>query len=636
MFRLFLSFAALLAAGVACADASILKDAWQVTTFGSESRREDLSLTASADALTMSVFNDSPDPSRLKRIFSVWQKLEGLDMNGALILTFEARQTTKKQQYLVWVAGASPGRCPPDSDTVVWPTDIWKEFVVKFPLAGLNPDSIIEVIWEGVLEAGDRMEVRNLKLQPDPSADRPQLTVTEPNNCVLSDGETEIAGRAGFLAAHKGGTWKVSLVPEKGTNPVRTTGGCVTATTLGWTLEAANMPQGRYHVVLELTGPDGSIKPAAREYLRIGEPAETRYRVRNNTLYRDGKPYFPIIIYHAGLWNIDRANEITRRLGGEPISYDEAYEDIAAHGIDVIHSSLKPDCSDLPFFSAAAAKHGLGIVGESHVATNVPGLYAPTNLVFWYGVDEASSVSAMVRSRQLYNARKSIDPIFPVESANYGIGALDAMERDGLVMDGFFFDHYVVRSKTQDFTELGNELQQIGQKVRRIPNLFFGLVPQAFVFMGPEPTPAQLRAQVYLALVAGAKGINYYAYNEDYAQTELGFTERKNEFPELADGMSLDGRRRHWWIPKSSLWDEIGRLNKEIRALEPFIFCEDSVELRTEGEVFACAKRLEGKIRVIAVNPKPEPVTAKFGRCCHENTFAPYEVKRFVLTGESK
>jgi len=619
------------------ADASLLTDAWNVSTFQAQSRRADFTLRTEPGAMTMSVANDSPDPANLKRIFSVWQNLKGCDMNGALVLTFEARQTTKKQQYLIWVAGASPGRCPPEADAVVWPTDVWKEFEVRFPLAGLNADSIVEVIWEGVIEAGDRMEIRNLKLTPDPEADRPLLTVTEPNNCILADGAAKIAGRAGFLASHKGGTWKVSLLPEGKADPVCVAGGRVAAATVAWSLDAAGVPEGRYEIVLELTGPDGGVKRPAREYLRVGEAPGTRYRVRNNTLYRDGKPYFPIMIFHAGTWNIDRANEISRRLGGEAVSYDAAYADIAAHGIDTVASVLKPDCSDLAAFSAATVRHGLGVVAESHSETNAVGLHVPTNLVFWYGVDEAASLSAMQRARKLYCARKSIEPTFPVESANYGVGTLDAMMRNGLVMDGFFFDHYVVRSKTQDFTELGEELRQIGRKVKGLPNVFFGLVPQAFVYNGPEPTPEQLRVQVYLALTAGAKGMNYYAYNEDYGQTEAGFTERKNEFPEIPEGMSLDARRRHWWLPKSRLWEEIGRLNREIRALEPFIFCDDAVEVRTEGgTAFACAKRMDGKVRVIAVNPKAEPVTVRFGRCRIEKTFAPYEVKRFDLTGEPR
>lgn len=70
-----------------------------------------------------------------------------------------------------------------------------------------------------------------------------------------------------------------------------------------------------------------------------------------------------------------------------------------------------------------------------------------------------------------------------------------------------------------------------------MPELVFGYVPQAFVYNGPEPTPAQLRLQIYLAIINNVRAFVYYSYNEDYDH-RTDFTARKGEFPELPDGMT--------------------------------------------------------------------------------------------------
>ena len=163
---------------------SLLDDHWNKAAFIG-SVPDALEVKTGPGALRMLVTADVPKGAPQKRIYSLWQPLPPCDRNGVLLLKFEARQTASKQFYLICVAGSSPGNCPPCTHSVVYPTDIWKEFEVQMPLSGLKDKSVIEFIWEGVMQKGDRIEIRNIHLLEDDSRSAARFNILRPLNLVL-------------------------------------------------------------------------------------------------------------------------------------------------------------------------------------------------------------------------------------------------------------------------------------------------------------------------------------------------------------------------------------------------------------------------------------------------------------------
>lgn len=622
------------------ASALLAEGAWSVTPFH-HATPDAIEVKQSDDAISMTMRTDPPEGAPPKRIYSVHRKIAQADPNGEYKLIFEARQTTRKQQYILGCVSASPGRCPPETGSAVWPTDIWQTFEIAIPMSGLKPGSVLEFIWEGVQTKGDRIELRGIKLEKDASASA-KLLVTEPAGRIIDlrgSGAPEngnpgqsVGGRMLFLKSQEGGRWRISVDGRK-----ELASGQIVGSEARWRCSAEDLAPGVNVLVLEVVGADGKAYAPVREIVRKEDAACGLYHIGNNRLYHKGRPYLPLAIYHAGPWNIDAANEISRRIGGREIDYAAAYKDIAAHGIDIIHTCCKRDFSNLEEIASLASAAGLKVIAEGTGINNAP---MPDNLVGWYGVDEAASLEAQKRGREKLSETRAKDRLLPVYAANYGIDALDASAANGAFFDVLLFDHYVIRSRDTDFSELSRELKMIGERIRKSPSQVFGYVPQAFVYNGPEPTPEQLRLQVYLAVLHGARAIAYYSYNEDYGNADPGFTERKNEFPQIPSGMSLNPKRRHWWIAESALWNEVGRVNRELRMLEPYIFSDEHIPVSCDSKDVAVDSRRcsLGQI-TIAANLKPYEVSAMVNGV--RRNFAPYQVMKLrnaesVKTGDDK
>lgn len=628
---------------------NLLSDCWNKAAFIG-SVPEALEVKTAPQALSMLVKSDVPKEAPPKRIYSLWQELPPCDMNGVLLLKFEARQTASQQFYLICVAGASPGNCPPNTHSVIYPTDIWKEFEVQMPLSGLNNKSVIEFIWEGVMKKGDKIEIRNIRLVEDESKSSARFSIQRPVNLVLDPANPlqRFSSEIYPLRSQVGGSYVMKIADASNAEKtLMKVSGKLSASAVPWSIDASGFPEGEYLLSLEIVSQEGKkVGPLTRNVWKSAL-SDAVFTVRNNTVYKNGKPFIPIGIYHAGMWNIDRANEISRKVGSRIVTYDEAYADIAAHGFNAVHTATRPDSSDINPVAEALDRHGLMLIPEIRDGRNFT---IPRNLMGWYGADEASSGLAQQQGRKIYADVKNFKMNYPVYAANYIKTITSDILKNGCMFDVLLFDHYVIRSAKTDFTELGQEMQSLKKDIANVPELVFGYVPQAFVYNGPEPTPAQLRLQIYLAIINNVRAFVYYSYNEDYDH-RTDFTARKGEFPELPDGMTKNPKRKNWWIVDSILWDEVGKLNREISALSDFILHDGTplkITCSAQGVQFA-AREVRDKKYLIAVNLKPEPVDAlfrfptamrlkeRFGtgaldvkRGGNVLRFAPYEAKVFI------
>jgi hypothetical protein len=117
------------------------------------------------------------------------------------------------------------------------------------------------------------------------------------------------------------------------------------------------------------------------------------------------------------------------------------------------------------------------------------------------------------------------------------------------------------------------------------------------------PTPAEMRAMTYLALQAGATGLAWYAWADDYSES-LGFK----------------------WdnAGAAALRDAYPGLNAELAELMPIYTYGQRTMLDTGGEVIALALDLNRKRWVVAVNPTAR--TLSVGLPSGARSLAPFEV----------
>ncbi|MEX2211459.1 MAG: hypothetical protein WD689_06820 [Gaiellaceae bacterium] len=118
----------------------------------------------------------------------------------------------------------------------------------------------------------------------------------------------------------------------------------------------------------------------------------------------------------------------------------------------------------------------------------------------------------------------------------------------------------------------------------------------------PAPTAAQVRAEIWLAVAGGARGMGYFTHG----------------WPE--------GIWTHFYVA-ADIQAEVARSNRELTELAP-VLLSPSTSVRAQGGVRAGARRLGNAIWVVAVNPTDEPRTATI--------HVPRTAGRWAVWGESR
>jgi hypothetical protein len=272
-------------------------------------------------------------------------------------------------------------------------------------------------------------------------------------------------------------------------------------------------------------------------------------------------------------------------------------------------------------------------------------LAADPRVFAWGGWDEPS-VATFERAVEVYRGLKRASPQKLVVSSFCEPAAVDLQEELGTVADLLLVDIYAIRRPDSDLSGVGTAVAHVAKLARQHGDLAVGVTPQAFVFGGPEPTPAQLRVQVYLGLVNGAVAFFPYAYVEDYG--ERPFAGRDGQ----PDGMSANPARQRWWLPDSALWQALPQLSRELAELTPLILRGQPLALSASpSPVQFFARRVGGEGFLVAANPQASTntvvfrfeqevsrLTPRFGTPPAEPqgpsvdlSFAGYEVKVFSL-----
>ena len=206
-------------------------------------------------------------------------------------------------------------------------------------------------------------------------------------------------------------------------------------------------------------------------------------------------------------------------------------------------------------------------------------------LVAWELVQEPSNSSVTSRDVQYAAAvARQLDPSRPVALACNNPAAFEGyVEAADLVI----LDPYCIWGPTSPLTRIARDIGAARQITRGKP---VWVILQAHWFSAglALPTPAQLRAEMYVALAAGAKGITWFALDDN------GY-DRSITFLRYADGRAQEPQ----WSTLCQLADEFGQIESYLAG------ADDAVQVtvvRPGDGVFAlCFTRDESPRHLLVV-----------------------------------
>ena len=377
-------------------------------------------------------------------------------------------------------------------------------------------------------------------------------------------------------------------------------------------LDASALPPGPALVRAELLDAAGTAQYRHPDYRIVKTPAQARKRLRiwyddRNVTHLDGTPAFVIGLYTtsgystsrqtyaAGRdgWGNDRIAQapvdmlINYHLGQAPVPALTAYmDDLHGRGIHYLQT--------VNFYHEGHAQYrtiGYPAARDGETALNrwvARTLGAHPGLAGFYTADErpAEMVPTVFRQhRTLADAAPG--------SVTYAVLG-DGWERQAPLwrdaLDVMGLDPYpIVRPSGQNHLAMVGEWTRIGQDaVKGSRPLWMVIQYFPLTRAGGWPTEDELRAMSWMAIVEGARGLFYWSF----------------------------GARGLAWVKDASererRWQELVRVTREIKALEPVLLAPDANLIAREssgGAVRTLSKRMPDGVRyVFAYNTRDEPV----------------------------
>ncbi len=298
------------------------------------------------------------------------------------------------------------------------------------------------------------------------------------------------------------------------------------------------------------------------------------------TLLHRGKPFFPIGIYHPRNYAYYKAGGKTNGIE----TAKESYALIAANGFNAIQGSSTHNLDDLGRDLDLAHEHGLVVdvplYANGRVAANLPNSlekvarYKDHPAVLNWKISDEPDIRPEIVNEvpDVYYALKEADPDTPIEVTLATDHTLDSWAN---FMDIVQIDRYPVPggelTAVSDFSRLAARSKAPWQ------NLSYVVQCGWSKDLSNQPTVAQARSMVYLALIEGAKGIWWYSMYDP-----------------------------GWDLTRTPLWPEMKAINEEIRKLsEPLMLGEkvDAVKSSNAG-VHCRAVKHDGKLYLLVTNPQ--------------------------------
>ncbi|MEI6502815.1 MAG: hypothetical protein WCP21_17535, partial [Armatimonadota bacterium] len=593
--------------GFARADAKGLPENWRLQLFHESLVPEVAALTEGERHACRFTFNETSD----KWCLSFYQALPDLDTEGQMVVKFWLKTETAAPPFVSISLSGAPGCNLPCRREFLSPVNDrqWHEVTVTFLLRGQKEKgSVLEFVMERAFAQGDKVYLADVTAEYRTPWEA-TMHLTDPvSGVVFTDAPTQRL--AGVLKVPK------SLNGARATLHLESAGKPGQALdrqeltlkhpTTPWAIDLTKQPEGKYVVIAEFPG-QAAQPPQRRQAVawRL-RPGENTTRVINGRVYRGGKPVLLLGTYHVADWALGSANAESKRIGAPEVTRQQMLSGLAQHGFNsfVYTNGVPP----LDFLSQAQALgltllpsvSGLGREwGGKPLAEQLAPWQDDPRLFGWYGADEPSA-QTIGRAVEVYRDLKSVSPHKLVATSFCWPEALLAQAGEDAAADLVLMDIYLINQPNADLSGIGLAVRDAVAYARQYGSLAVGVAPQMFIFAGgPEPTPEQLRAQLYLGLVNGAVAFVPYSYIEDYG--EKPFSAVKGQ----PTGMSLNPKRDRWFLPDSKLWLVLPQIFGELKALEKVII-EDGQPLGVTAEqtpVQWVAKRVGNESYLIAANP---------------------------------
>jgi hypothetical protein len=304
--------------------------------------------------------------------------------------------------------------------------------------------------------------------------------------------------------------------------------------------------------------------------------------IGTGTLLWQGKPFFPIGIYHVNHTAVEYRtlaengfNMIQGMFPGNLDTFIKSLDLALRYGIAV----------NVPLYVGGKVRENLeNSLNTIKAAASHPAVFC------WEILDEPdANRNASIRDQvpSVYRALKAAHSKQPIEltlcqdeSLKFWANHCDIVQ----------IDRYPVPSKP--LTDVYDFCRNAKAAMAPWQPLIFVVQCGWTSDLKSQPTFAQARAMVYLALIGGAKGISWYSRQE------------KND----EDGKLL------WDLMTSPLWPRLKEINSEIQSLASLVLLGEEVTgIRSSvSGVYTAGKRWQNKLYMLVSNPGKNPTDAVF------------------------
>lgn len=389
-------------------------------------------------------------------------------------------------------------------------------------------------------------------------------------------------------------------------------------------------------------------------YFRIGKAAEkgvVTLRHDGMTLL-DGKPFFPIGIYNV------------QKLPINGNDYDNAFSALKAAGVNFVQTySVRRDANYREFMKSVQ-KHGLKvwIAGEGssndadlpRIARSLTGDLENPALLAWYIGDDTDAHNTVLQLEERTALVKALAPhLITVQADSLDVAKGSRYKAFAHSTLAFMPEIYAIKKGDKAngascVAEVMRDVDQCFKDIRERKLSPRSIWPIIQYFKGWHtykrfPTPLELRAMSFAALIRGAHGIIYYTYNSrgsnqgvsanetiwknfsavtkeiaSYAPVLQTVTPAEQIRPEIVNG------------PQKNAFggDSVAALTKQYNG-KTYVFCVNStletvtVRLKIPGD----------PAKIVRLSPAGKPIVKK-GYV--EETFAPYDVRIYMAETERR
>jgi hypothetical protein len=265
------------------------------------------------------------------------------------------------------------------------------------------------------------------------------------------------------------------------------------------TLPLAGLKPDRYRLVATLS--EGKRELGRVDTLVLLHPEPTVKFNDRNVCYVNGKPFFPLGMYHVA-WGATREQML------------KCVEDLATAGFNTVHSS----CTNLDVFQEVLDKAqalGLHVIPEG-VGPKSEALKRFKDhpaILAWNSGDEPDCSNTPPQAvGQNVDAIRDVDPNHLLYTTVADPGVL---LQYAPYVDVFSNDPYPIANRNTNTIAVATQTARAREAIHQSRPIW--MVPQCFGYeKGPWqiPTPAQERSMSYQALIEGANGLIWYVYDD--------------------------------------------------------------------------------------------------------------------------